>query len=89
MQETCSIYQYTGEFAYWSPGDDGRPKDNNTFSFGWWFPTPGTVKVKEEFLIYDTITLTSAVASTLGMFIGFSFSGIVGFTFHFLKAKVE
>ena len=87
MQETCSIYQYTGEFAYWSPGDDGRPKDNNTFSFGWWFPPPGNVRFQEEFLIYDTIDLTSAVASTLGMFIGFSFSNVIGFAFRFIQNK--
>ena len=60
----------------------------NAFSFGCWFPIPGTVKVQEEFLIYDTIALTSAIASTLGMFIGFSFSGIVSFTFRILKSKV-
>ena len=45
IQKTCSIYQYTGEFEYWTPEDDGRPKDNNTFSFGWWFPTPRTVNM--------------------------------------------
>ena len=89
LQKPCSIYQYSGDYEYWTPEADGRAKDNNTFTFGWWFPTPGTVKVQEEFLIYDTIALTSAIASTLGMFIGFSFSGVVGFTFHFLKAKVE
>ena len=88
-QKPCSVYQYSGDFEYWNQEADGRKKDNNTFSFGWWFPTPGTVKVQEEFLIYDTIALTSAIASTLGMFIGFSFSGIVGFTFRILKSKVD
>ena len=87
VKKTCSIYQYSGEFDYWTPEKDSRPKDNNTFSFGWWFPTPGTVKVKEEFLIYDTINLTSAVASTLGMFIGFSFSNVIGFAFRFIQNK--
>ena len=88
-QKPCSVYQYSGDFEYWNQEADGRTKDNNTFSFGWWFPTPGTVKVQEEFLIYDTIALTSAIASTLGMFIGFSFSGIVGFIFRILKSKVD
>ena len=87
IQKTCSISQYSGEFEYWTREDDGRPKDNNTFSFGWWFPPPGNVKFKEEFLIYDTTNLMSAVASTLGIFIGFSFSNVIGFLFHFIQNK--
>ena len=88
-KKTCSIYQYSGDFEYWTIEEDGRAKDKRTFSFGWWFPTPAMVKIHEEYLIYDTITLTSAIASTLGMFIGFSFSGVVGFAFRFFKPKVE
>ena len=88
IQKPCSLIQYSGDFEYWKPEEDGRPIDNSTFSFGWWFPPPGNVKVKEEFLIYDTINLTSAVASTLGMFIGFSFSNVIGFGFRFIQKKL-
>ena len=86
-QKPCSIKQYSGNFGYWTPEADGRTKDNKTFSFGWFFPPPGTVKVQEQYLIYDTIDFTSAIASTLGMFIGFSFSGVVGFAFHCIQIK--
>ena len=51
-------------------------KDNYTLKIGWWFPT-GHVKYSEEYLIFDTISLVMFVASILGLFIGFSLSGLI------------
>ena len=86
-QKPCSIFQYNGDFDFWTPEEDGRAKSNTTFSFGWWFPPPGAVKLSEEYLIIDTITMITYVASTLGMFIGFSFSGVIGFIFRFIQKQ--
>ena len=84
-QKPCSTFQYNGDFDFWTPEEDGRAKSNTTFSFGWLFPPPGTVKLAEEYLIIDTITMITYVASTLGMFIGFSISGAVGFIIRFIQ----
>ena len=83
----CATLQYNGDFDFWTPEEDGRAKSNTTFSFGWWFPPPGTVKLSEEYLIIDTITMITYVASTLGMFIGFSISGVIGFIFRFIQTR--
>ena len=45
--------------------------------FAYSIAPPKTVVVHQEYLIYDTIGLIGSVGGTLGMFIGFSFSGTI------------
>ena len=53
-----------------------KVKDNHTLKICWWFPS-GHVKYSEEYLIFDSISLVMFVASILGLFIGFSLSGLI------------
>ena len=70
--KTCSILQYAGDIEWkW---DRGKTRD---VYFAYNFAPPKTVVVHEEYLIYDTIGLIGSVGGTLGMFIGFSFSGTI------------
>ena len=70
--KTCNILQYSGDKEWeW---DSGRKPE---VYFAYNFAPPKTVVVHEEYLIYDTIGLIGSVGGTLGMFIGFSFSGTI------------
>ena len=42
------------------------------------FGNPLITKVFEEYVIMDAMSLVGTVGGTMGMFIGFSFSGVVG-----------
>ena len=41
------------------------------------FANPGKVTVNTEYLLYDFISTLGNVGGTLGLFIGFSFSGLI------------
>ena len=57
-------------------------------SFRLEFAIPPRVSVREEYLIYDSVALISAIGSTLGIFIGFSFGGISGQILKFISEIV-
>ena len=40
---------------------------------------PRKVNVKTEYLIYDDIAMIGNVGGTLGLFVGFSFTGLISF----------
>ena len=42
-------------------------------------------KVFEEYLIYDTMGMIGSVGGTLGMFIGFSITGVISLALGYLK----
>ena len=44
--------------------------------------------MREEYLIYDTVALISAIGGTLGIFIGFSFGGMSGQILKFISEIV-
>ena len=49
------------------------------------FKAPASVKVLEEYLIYDTIGMIGSAGGTLGLFIGFSFSNIIAFIINVIE----
>ena len=57
-------------------------------SFRLEFATPPRVSVREEYLIYDSVALISAIGGTLGIFIGFSFSGTSGQILKFISEMI-
>ena len=63
----CTLLQYKSVGATWY-----NPKRNEAI-FRMTFQKPPRVTVKEEYLIYDLLTMIGAVGGTLGIFIGFSF----------------
>ena len=54
----------------------------NTYGFSYTFHTSDTVTVHEEYLIYDAISMIGSVGGTLGMCIGFSFTGLISCLMH-------
>ena len=50
------------------------------------FENPGKVTLHTEYILYDLISMVGNVGGTLGLFIGFSFSGLIAFALKsFLK----
>ena len=41
-----------------------------------YFMSPARVSVKEEYLVYDLVSVISTLGGTMGLFIGFSFTGL-------------
>ena len=37
---------------------------------------PARVLVREEYLVYDFVAMISSIGGTMGLFVGFSFSGL-------------
>ena len=42
--------------------------------------------VYEEYLVYDAIDMIGSVGGTLGMFIGFSMTGVISWIFIYFKS---
>ena len=58
---------------------------NATFAFGLMFDSSNYMtSVYEEYLIYDTISMIGSIGGTLGMCIGFSFTGVTSILTKFL-----
>ena len=51
----------------------------------WYHFAPGLMIVKEEYLIYDLISMIGSVGGTLGLCVGFSFFGLIDFLLASLK----
>ena len=64
------------EYAYKSLPTS--PVIENELTFGMDFPSPPMVKVKEEYLIFDTVTLITSIGGIMGLWIGFSFKDAFG-----------
>ena len=55
------------------------------FKLIYYFGSPEYTKVFEEYLIMNEMGLIGNVGGTLGMFIGFSFTGVIAFIISFFK----
>ena len=67
----CHILEYSGqsEFSMFGLG--------NSIKFEYKFLPPQLKTVYKEYLIFDMVGVIGSVGGTLGMCIGFSFSGII------------
>ena len=69
----CQMVQYSGKkisvYDY--------KQDPYSYSFRYRFTPPHTEKIFEEYLIYDIFNMVGSVGGNLGMWIGFSFTGII------------
>ena len=81
----CSTLEYSGEVT------TQRPALRNTnFTLVYDFLSSDTTTVYNEYLIYDAITMIGSVGGTLGMCIGFSFSGVISNLINiFVKCQLE
>ena len=72
-KKLCNKLEYHGEDVFY---EDLDKDDNKTFGFGYQI-TSNSTTLFEEYLIYDIISVIGAVGGTLGMCIGFSFTGLI------------
>ena len=79
--KTCTILQYSGNVE-----SDKNTTSSYETQFMYSFTPPITTIVYEEYLIYDAFGLIGSVGGTLGMCVGFSFSGVINSVVSFLSS---
>ena len=79
----CSIVQYHGRIDLWESNEPN--KNDSSFVIYLRFASPLTTTLYEEYVIYDIFGTIGSVGGTLGIFIGFSFSGVLGLITSFFK----
>ena len=82
----CSIVQYNGKIDLWESWLTWDSNQNESrFAIHLRFGPPLTSTLYEEYLIHDLFGTIGSVGGTLGIFIGFSFSGVLGLITSFFK----
>ena len=71
VTKPCTILEYNDEL------DVYQTSENNSAWFEIQFLNPAKVTVKEEYLIYDAVSMISAIGGTMGLCVGFSFTAFV------------
>ena len=71
LLKPCTKVQYKAETIMW-------PIKDNQMRFSLEFIHPPAFKVKEEYIIYDLVSMIGAIGGTMGICIGFSFREITG-----------
>lgn len=74
----CNIIDIDLSVQYQEDEDHVDARRNVTF--GYRIANP-KMKVKEEFLIQDFVGMLGSIGGTLGLFVGFSFTGVLSFLF--------
>ena len=82
---SCSIIQYDTKII--NQELDSEPETANYFKLIYYFGNPQYTKVFDEFIIMNALGLLGNVGGTLGMFIGFSFSGVIAMIISFCKQR--
>ena len=82
-RKPCVKLQYKAETTTETVADEKVAEYKLTFS------DPPKVTVREEYLIFDGITMISAIGGTLGLCIGFSFYQLVSFFFNWFEKKTK
>ena len=77
----CKITQYSGRITYQEKSD--------TIAFRYSYSAPEMTTIHEEYLIYDSVGLISAIGGTLGIFIGFSISNTFSKFLHYIQAMIS
>ena len=81
--QPCSIVQYNGKIDLWEYNELNMKE--SSFVVYLRFAPPLTSTLYEEYLIYDVFGTIGSVGGTLGIFIGFSFSGVLSLITSFFK----
>ena len=78
----CDTLDYTVETS----SIRNEPRGNITFSFAYVFESSNSMtSVYEEYFIYDVTSMIGSVGGTLGMCIGFSFTGVLSSLMKFIQ----
>ena len=62
--------------------------NNKTVTLKYSFAPPFLTSVQQEYLIFDVTGMIGSVGGTLGMCIGFSFTGVTTTILDFIKARI-
>ena len=76
----CITLEYSGVSGYYKKLND----KNVTVGFAYKISS-NLVTIYEEYLIYDAISTVGSVGGTLGMCIGFSFTGVISFLINLIQ----
>ena len=84
-KKPCQILEYTGAKVV-----EKIRKNNKVtqFDFSYEFAPPMMSNVYQEYLLFDMIGLIGSVGGTLGMCIGFSFTGVADTILEFMSDKI-
>ena len=80
----CHVTEYSGEITF-----KDKLYSNKTFAIGLKLGPPGLTTHYTERLVFDLVGMVGSIGGTLGMCIGFSFSGITSTLLGFMKTKVD
>ena len=80
----CRILEYAGQTTY-----DKKVLSEDEFEIYYSFQPPGMIIHSQERLMFDLIGMVGSVGGTLGMCIGFSFSGITSDFLNFIRSRVK
>ena len=80
----CHVTEYSGEITY-----KAKLYPNNTFQIGLKLGPPGLTTHYTERLVFDLVGMVGSIGGTLGMCIGFSFSGNTSTMLSFMKTKFD
>ena len=80
----CNILEYVGKTTQETVM---KTSDEVTIAYGFAQPEM-TVEYKER-LVFDEVGIIGSVGGTLGMCIGFSFSGITSTLLEFITSKIQ
>ena len=89
MKRPCQILEYDGTII----DVDLLPKEiinesTSVFHMTYKFSTPELTTEYKKHLVFDTVNMIGSVGGTLGMCIGFSFSGIVSTVLEYFQSKI-
>ena len=62
---------------------------SHAYLFIFEFENPGKATLYTEYIIHDLISTVGNVGGTLGIFIGFSFSGFIGFALNLILKLIN
>ena len=82
----CNQIDYNLEYEYQEDLDDPNAKRNITFAYK---ISNLKMKVEEEYLVHDFVGMLGSIGGTLGLFIGFSFLGLITNLLTYVQAFLE
>ena len=82
-KKPCTVLEYQGEKTY-----EWNIEGSNRAVLEYQFAPPMMTNVQQEYLIFDLVGMIGSVGGTLGMCIGFSFSGVTTFILDFIQARI-
>ena len=85
-KKACQVLQYEGKVMVDKPYSWG---EKNWASFAYEIDPPERLTVYQEYVVYDAIGIIGSVGGTLGLFIGFSFSGLISGLIEFCSKLVR